>query len=193
MPYGHYNPYDWYWATDDGVRVYSSKSQTIVPATDAGFQAWCNVQGGVPKNWPKDTGGAQTTQSLQDVLTPYNLFVDLKAYGAYKRWKIEVGGLSVHVDSYSNAFPIQTDDRSKAMLNGARISAENDASFTTDWHAADNNVYTLNAADVISMSNQELAFIDKCFATYKQVNDGIDDGSITTQAQVDAIFAQAFP
>lgn len=58
-----YNPYDWYW--DNGTDVFSSKTQTRVPYSNAEYQAWL-ARGNVPT---KDPGNGL----LRDVLAPYDI------------------------------------------------------------------------------------------------------------------------
>jgi hypothetical protein len=85
--------------------------------------------------------------------------------------------------------PIKTDDRSQAKINGARHAAEEDASFTTEWHAADASFHHMTSADVIAMSDELQAHIDNCFTTSSTVAAGIDAGTTTTLDQIDAAFA----
>lgn len=108
---------------------------------------------------------------------------NLLAYAASKRYAVEVGGIAV------SGVPISTDDRSKQMIMGARIAADSDSSFTTDWVGDDGNIYPLVAAQVIGISNAVLAHVQTCFATFATVRAAITAGTITTNAQVDTAFA----
>jgi hypothetical protein len=58
-----YNPRDWYW--DNGTDVFSSKTQTRVPYSDAEYQAWL-ARGNVAT---KDPGEAE----LREVLAVYEI------------------------------------------------------------------------------------------------------------------------
>lgn len=58
-----YDPYDHYW--DNGTDVFSSKTQTRVPYSNADYQAWL-ARGNTPT---KDPGNGL----LRDVLLPYDL------------------------------------------------------------------------------------------------------------------------
>jgi hypothetical protein len=71
MHYGiFFTPRNWYWLATNGS-IYSSASQTLVPSTDATYTAWLAEH--TPSPWPVDGTGAQTTASLQSVLSPYGL------------------------------------------------------------------------------------------------------------------------
>ena len=69
-----YNPYDWYWLADDG-RLYSSKRNIVVDVNDATYIAWVAApfQGHWRQNWPRDEVGDQTTETMQLVMTPYDI------------------------------------------------------------------------------------------------------------------------
>jgi hypothetical protein len=110
---------------------------------------------------------------------------DLVAYAADKRWRVEVGGISV------DGVPVATDDRSKVMVIGARVAAQASPDWTTVWHGADGQTYPLNAAAMIAISNAVEAHVNATFATFATVKAGIDAGEITTTAAIDAAFAAA--
>lgn len=74
---------------------------------------------------------------------------------------------------------------------GARMAAEADPDFTTDWKAADGSFVTIDAATIVAVSNAVLAHVANCFAIEAQVIDAIDNGAITTTGEVDAAFAAA--
>ena len=104
----------------------------------------------------------------------------LLAFAADKRWRVETGGITV------GGVPLSTDDRSKLMITGARIKADNDPDFTTPWVAADGSVSTVNAATIIAISDAVLAHVAACFAAYDGIKADIEAGSITTAAEIDA-------
>lgn len=110
-------------------------------------------------------------------------YVDLAAYASSVRWQKEVSGIVV------SGIQVATDDRSKQMIMGARIAAEADDSFTTPWVTADGNVVTLNAQQIIGVSNAVLAHVAECFAAFGTVRSSIIAGTITTTTQIDQAFA----
>ena len=117
-------------------------------------------------------------------IEPYeNAGIDLVSYAEDKRWQKETGGFEL------NGLHIATDDRSKLMISGARVAAEADPEFTTSWKAADGAFVTLNAGQIIAISNAVLSHVSDCFAIEAQVLSHIADGTITGQSQIDAAFA----
>lgn len=122
---------------------------------------------------PGDTGGLNPTirrwlsenEGGYDVI-PYAppSFEEMRttklAAAAAKRWAVETGGITVF------DVPVFTDDRSKLMITGARIKADADPAFTTQWVAADGNITTLDADSIIAISNAVLAHVDACFTRF---------------------------
>jgi len=175
-----FNPYDWYWKADDG-RLFSSRRQALIDESDADFQEWRNQA--FPTVWPRDAEGNQTTASLQEVLSPYNLFADLVSYAANKRWVKETGGITF------NGAPVATDDRSKQMIMGARIAAAADPNFVTPWVMDNGAIVELSAQAIVALSDAVLAHVQTCFAQFAQVQEGVAGGTIKTMKDVDAILA----
>jgi hypothetical protein len=191
-----FNPQDWYWAVAGSTtEVYGSKNNIYVAVDDADYVAWQAKWGedapqiasetdiwfylsGTLPAWLFD--GTTFSQPALDQYTK----TQLHAYQMLTRYNAEQGGMVL-----SSAMPILTDDRSQAKINGARLAAEKDAAFTTQWHAADATFYPLASADVIAMSNELQAHIDNCFTTSSTVAADIEAGTTTTLAQIDAAFA----
>jgi len=172
-----YIPDNWYWTADDG-RVYSSAAKCLVEAAEAAYAAW-RAAGNAATPWPRDGAGVQTDAALQEVLTPFGLWVDLSAYAADKRWRVETGGIVV------SGAPIATDDRSKTMLMGARIKADADPQYSVGWKT-DAGFVSLTAAQIVGISDAVLAHVDACFAAEATVRAGIETGDIQTIAEIDA-------
>ncbi|MCA1452825.1 DUF4376 domain-containing protein [Bradyrhizobium sp. BRP22] len=182
-----YNPFDWYWLADD-ARLFSSSKQALVASDDPDYVAWSDA-GNAATGWPRDDAGNQTDAALQAVLEPYELFVNLTFYNHYKRWRTEQSGVTVSVGS--STFPIKTDDRSQAKINGLQlaVTANNLNNSTTPFYAADGAIYTIDGPQASSLHDQLQMFINDCFGACKVVDDGITGGTITTRAQVDAQYA----
>jgi hypothetical protein len=188
---------DHYWIIGGSASdVYQSKSNTLVAVGDADYVAWSAIYVPTPIASETELAGALQANGsqlpawlftapsfIQPTPTTYSP-EQLKAYTADARWRKEQGGLTLTSD-----MPIKTDDRSQAKINGARVVAENNASLTTQWHAADGTFYDLTAAQVITMSDELQAHIDNCFAISADTSSQIDGGTITTLAQIDAAFA----
>jgi hypothetical protein len=76
MPRYIYMPRHWWWLADDG-RLYSSEKQTTTDVNDPDYIAWQGTDDPVAEAqiWPRDSTGAQTTASMQEVMTLYGLTV----------------------------------------------------------------------------------------------------------------------
>ncbi len=114
------------------------------------------------------------------VLDPAEIKAHLIAYAADKRWRVETGGITV------GGVLIATDDRSKLMITGARIKADNDPAFVTPWVASDGSVSSIDAATVIAISDAVLSHVAACFVAYDEIKGDIEAGTITTTAEIDA-------
>ncbi len=178
-----YTPTDWYWLASDGRLFGSARAGTLAPS-DPVYLAW-QAGGRTPTPWPRDATGTQTDAALQEVLTPYGIFVDLAAYAASARYVKETGGITV------DGVSVATDDRSKIMVMGARIAAEADANFTTPFVQSNGASITLTAAQVIAVSNALLEHVQVCFVTFNTVVAEVTASppTITTTAEIDAAFA----
>lgn len=176
-----YNPYDWYWLADDG-RVFASARQTIVGTGDAQYMAWTGA-GNTPTPWPRDAAGDQTTAALQAVLTPYNLFVDLAAYAAYVRYNKASGGALIA------GLPYLTDPVARNTVSSANDYAVANPGHITDWKLADGTFTQLNQAQLAHVLQEMATFVQSCFTCESNMASGVIDGTVTTNAQVDAAFA----
>ncbi|QVQ37789.1 DUF4376 domain-containing protein [Pseudochrobactrum algeriensis] len=120
-------------------------------------------------------------ESAGNAIEPYTEPApDLVEHAAQKRWEKEVGGITL------SGLVIYTDDRSKIMISGARVAAEADPNFTTQWKGADGTFVTLDAAMIVAISNAVSTHVLNCFALEAQVLAQIEAGTITTAAEIDA-------
>jgi hypothetical protein len=177
-----YNPSNWYWLADDG-RVFASARQLIVDISDADYVAWSASNSATP--WPRDDAGNQTDAALQEVLTPFNLFVDLSSYNAYARFLHASGGVIV---TSLSPIAFNTDAVSRNTINSAQNYLQLKGSGTVQWKMSDGSFVTLDGAQLTTLMNAVAEFVQSCF-TNESVNDAaIGEGSITTQQQIDASF-----
>jgi hypothetical protein len=179
------NPYSNYWLADDG-RVFGSAAQTIVTTSDPDYVTW--TQALFPTPWPRDGAGNQTDAALQEVLTPYNLFVDLAAYAAYVRYSYASGGIIV--TSLGGSVPFLTDPVSRNTVNSAwdYLNAKGTGN-SIQWKMSDGSFITLSTTQMNTLMNDMSVFVQSCFTCESTTVAGITGGTITTRAQVDAAFA----
>lgn len=109
--------------------------------------------------------------------------VSLLQYAATKRWETEVAGITV------DGIPLYTDDRSKLLAMGAKARAEKNPSLIEEWSASDGVVYTVNAEQIIQISDAIGEHTSRCFSKFSQVREKIRRNEITTHAEIDAEFA----
>lgn len=104
----------------------------------------------------------------------------LKTYAANKRYRVETGGMTV------NGLAIPTDRETQSKLSGAVLTFQTGAlSGAIDWKAAGGWVQ-LDQAAVTALASAVAAHVQAAFSRERAVSALIDDGTITTVAQIDA-------
>ena len=175
-----YNPLNHYWLAADN-RLFSSAVQALVPTTDPAFAAW----GGTPTPWPRDAAGVQTDAALQEVLTPYSVFVNLPNYTADVRWRKIETGIVV------NGIPFPCDQGTLSALNSATIYTESatGSGAVINWKLPDGSFTQLNKSEINELQLASQGFCQACFTCENDTLIAITAGSITTREQVDTAFA----
>lgn len=105
--------------------------------------------------------------------------VDLHAYAAAKRYEIETGGITV------NGAAIDTSRDSQAMITGAYAYSQANPEETIQFKATSGWV-TLDPATLAAIATAVGAHVQACFAVESTVAAGIEAGTITTTAEIDA-------
>ncbi len=80
----------------------------------------------------------------------------LSALAAH-RYAVQSGGITV------SGVPVSTDEVSLAKLSDAWIKSKFDNSITVSW-VSGNNVYPLNATQILAIGDAVFAFQQKCYA-----------------------------
>lgn len=173
--------YDNYWLAEDG-RVFGSAAQMLTDISDADYVAWTGL-GNTPIAWPRDDAGNQTNAALQDVLRPYDIFVDLTYYTASVRFHTMNGGITV------NGRPFATDVVTLGSLNSAYIYSQGKSGLTFTWKLPDGTFAMLDQADIATLQSAVSKFGQDCFTCESNTLAAIDAGTITDRAAVDAAFA----
>lgn len=115
-----------------------------------------------------------------DTITPYEPPpVDLKAYAADKRWRVETGGITV------NGAAIQTDRDSQAMITGAVVYLNNNPDATSVRFKAESGWVTLDKASMLAIGVAVGQHVQSCFDAEKAIDADIDTGTITAAAEVE--------
>ena len=173
--------------------VYSSATNTLVPVDDGTYAAWSafNVASPIPDE-----------AELADVLRSYGsrlpewLFnapsfiqptpttytsEQLAAYAGEVRWQAEVTGVS-------GGTSYRTDRLSRALLNTTLAYVRANTSATVEWKALDGTFHTLDATEMETFNNDVNVHVESCYASEKTCKVDIDAGTVTTLAQIDAVF-----
>jgi hypothetical protein len=134
---------------------------------------------------PADPGN-RIYRRLQDegvTIAPYVAPApDLPALIADKRWRVETAGIAVEIDGQT--LQIDTDDRSKVLLLGARDLAEADAGATFTF-AARNGRFVLTAAQLLALDATVKAHVQATFAAAAQIADELDAGTPLDAAAIE--------
>lgn len=91
-----------------------------------------------------------------------------------RRYLEEVGGIEV------NGFKINTDDRSKLLINGAAFEASLNPSYLMDWKTPDGFV-TLNADEIIFIARKVRAHVQACFNRESELLTALEGGTFNVE------------
>jgi hypothetical protein len=110
----------------------------------------------------------------------------LLAYSANARWTLAQGGITL------NGVPTATDDATRQTMTSAVVLAQTDPTVTVDWKMQDGSFVQLTAPQIIATGQAIAGFVQACFSAESTIAAGINatPPTITTQAQIDAAYAQ---
>ena len=99
---------------------------------------------------------------------------DWPALIAARRWLAETSGTTF------GGMPIDTDDRSKLMINGAALRADRSADYVLRWKTSQGFV-DLTAAQVLAVADAVSEHVQLCFDREDALLLAVADGSITAE------------
>lgn len=99
---------------------------------------------------------------------------DWPALIAARRWLAETSGTTF------GGMPIDTDDRSKLLINGAALRADRSADYVLRWKTSEGFV-DLTAAQVLAISDAVSEHVQLCFDREDALLGAVTDGSITAE------------
>ena len=99
---------------------------------------------------------------------------DWAALIAARRWLAETSGTTF------GGMPIDTDDRSKLLINGAALRADRSADYVLRWKTSQGFV-DLSAAQVLAVAAAVSAHVQLCFDREDVLLGAVADGSITAE------------
>ena len=99
---------------------------------------------------------------------------DWPALIAARRWQAETSGTTF------GGMPIDTDDRSKLLINGAALRADRSADYVLRWKTSQGFV-DLTAAQVLAVADAVSEHVQRCFDREDALLVAVADGSITAE------------
>ena len=99
---------------------------------------------------------------------------DWSALIAARRWQAETGGTVI------NGLPIDTDDRSKLLINGAAMRADRNADYVLRWKTSEGFV-DLTAAQVLAVADAVSEHVQLCFDREDVLLGAVADAAITAE------------
>lgn len=146
-------------------------------ALDAAFAAAC-------ASYANQNPPAEILEEVE--LTGEALKNALKAYAAERRYALEIGGMTLA------GMQIDTTRESQSKLTAAWAKAKDDPAFEiTNWKTAAGMFVTLPNATIVALGDAMLAHVQACFDAEAAAFAGINDETITTKSQVDAVLVLA--
>src|SRR5262249_17451029 len=112
---------------------------------------------------------------------------DLKHYAASIRYKKEAGPLTTDLGGGVTVI-LDTTVASQSKMSSAAQQAQVNPNFTVNWKQVDGTFVLLNASQILKMNENVRDYIQTCYNTEMDCASQIQAGTITTRAEVDAIF-----
>lgn len=101
---------------------------------------------------------------------------------AERRWHVEAGGITLE-----SGARIETDDRAKLLITGARAAAMADANFSTRWKCADGEWATLTADQVLAVYTAVFGHVAECFSREAEIAEQVVAANAETIDRVAAL------
>lgn len=174
-----YDPLSHYWKAEDG-RIFSSAKIALIEEADLDFVAWL-AAGYRPTPWPCDAQGAQTNAALQDVLTPYGLYVDPKQRlldYLDRKWNavLEAGTVS------AGGFQSSAGEKWQGYVSRAVQLSDQNPGVVIKW----NGTTPITNAQLHDLGAAVGVFVQNSFDVAGDLEALIDAEIITTTAEIDA-------
>ena len=179
--------------------VYSSATNMLVSMGDQTYVDWTATNTATPI--ASETELADVLQALGSQLPAWlfeatDTFIQptpttytkgqLAAYSANARYNHASGGLTI---SAISAVPFLTDPVSRNTVDSANAYAVANPGHITDWKMSDGSFIKLTAAQIATVLQDMATFVQACFTCESTSLAGINGGSITTLAAIDAAYA----
>ena len=131
------------------------------------------VGGECPTGWIAMQGERPTPDHVANADGQWSLpEPDYPVIIAARRYEAEVGGITVL------GVPIDTDDRSKLLINGAALEATIDPAYTMQWKKPGGFI-ELTAQQVIGIARAVRAHVQACFDREAELLAALEAGTLT--------------
>jgi hypothetical protein len=141
-------------------------------------------------SWASDgtfTWGSVSQNDINKVMAVYNVHDAAKSflldYSESARYNKEISGITV------NGVYTQTDLQSQQALHAVYTYCQIHSSISVQWKLPDLTFITYTATQITNLFDKVNLFVQNCFNTESSINSGIKAGSVTTNAQIDAAYA----
>lgn len=111
----------------------------------------------------------------------------LRAYAAQRRWEIETGGITL-----DGGARIATAGYSQRKIAEAKTAFDNGTLTGAIQFKGENGWFAADSAIMTSVYEAVVAHVQAGYAVEKTICDGIEAGTITDEASVDAAFSLTF-
>jgi hypothetical protein len=140
------------------------------------------IGGDCPVGWVAMQGERPTPEHVAQADGSWSLpEPDYPAVIADRRYEAEVGGITL------NGVHIDTDDRSKLLINGAALEATIDPAYVMQWKTQGGFI-ELTAQQVIGIARAVRAHVQACFDREAELLEALADGTLT-----DGMLEQGWP
>ena len=191
-----FNARDWYWSVANVPdKLYASKRNIYVDATDADYVAWKAVNGNATPPQVADESDVwfyvneflpawlwNGTTMAQPAVGQYTK-AQLQGYSADARYRRASGGCTVAGKPYT------TDPMSRNAMDGAHRYAVAHPGYITNWKLADGTFNPMDEAALADLTTEIATFVQDCFTCESTNLTAINGGTMTTIAQIDAAYA----
>jgi hypothetical protein len=181
-----FNALNWYWIVGDvGQMVFSSASAAYVRQDSEAYTAWVDCGGVATRIANEDELSEVLSRLAPGVIIPSA--TGLISHANLSQMKKALGGVSVQLTDQVIQF--STDPVSMAFVNGKalRIQLPNPPA-TVNWQVGPTSFVAITSEDFITAAAHVADFIQSTFDALPGLFEKIENGEITTTAEIDAVF-----
>jgi hypothetical protein len=124
---------------------------------------------------------------VQSIYTKHNPFKGrLVNYANQYQWDLATGGFTVTIDGVRRTFDTSSEGQSLINSTAQRLSSANGPA-SVDWQFDIHIIATISATDFLVATPKIMDFVHETFSVLQDTFTGINNNSITSQSQIDAM------